>query len=653
MCGITGYIDTSSNVPFPDAIKAMTNTITHRGPNDSGYWENSSLGIAFGHRRLSILDVSPDGHQPMLSQSRRYVIIFNGEIYNYQLIRLELEKNGHHFKGRSDTEVMLAAIEEWGLNEAIQKFNGMFAFALWDSKTELLHLARDRIGEKPLYYGWSGGAFLFGSELKALKAHPKFQAAISKGALALTLRHSYVPTPWSIYRKIFKLIPGSILSIKVNQCRDCPSDFSPFPDKSGNGLSPITFWSVENALNKGRLDPFVGDEELASHELEKLLYDSVGIRMVADVPLGAFLSGGIDSSAIVALMQAQSTRPVRTFSIGFRENEYDESVYARQVANHLGTEHTELYVDPQDALNVIPFLPTMFDEPFSDSSQIPTYLVSKLCSDKVTVSLSGDGGDELFGGYERYSWANKMWPVIGKVPLNVRQHSSRAIEFLSGFQNLGNSEVKSYRTKVGQKMQTLASVLKAESKQQLYQNLMSHWSGVDELVIDYERLPTTFDKYSDSTASHDYLSDMMSTDMISYLPDDILVKVDRASMAASLETRAPFLDHRLIEFSLALPSHLKINGGITKRVLRRLLYRHIPKTLIDRPKMGFAIPIDRWLRGELREWAENLISERKLKDQGLFHSEPIRKKWKEHMSGARDWQHYLWDVIMVQAWLEA
>jgi len=626
----------------------MVDALRHRGPNDSGAWADAQAGIALGHRRLSILDLSPEGHQPMHSACGRYVISFNGEIYNFGGLRKELEGLGHAFRGHSDTEVMLGCISQWGIVPAVKRFNGMFAFALWDRRERQLHLVRDRLGEKPLFYGWVGQTFLFGSELKALRAHPHFSAEIDQDSVALYLRHNCIPAPYSIYRNIHKVMPATIVTIK----------------SSDPGISPhlTSYWSARVAAERGRDEPFSGSVQEALVNLDELLRDSVKLRMHADVPLGAFLSGGIDSSMIVALMQAQSGRPVQTFTIGFHETAWNEAEYAKAVARHLGTAHTELYVRPEEAMAVIPRLPTLYDEPFSDSSQIPTFLISKLARRDVTVSLSGDGGDELFGGYERYFWAMTIWRTMSLMPLLVRDLAAKALMILSPdawetiFRSvapaLPNSIKRRNLRNAGGKAHRLAKLLMTNSREALYHDLSSHWKNPTALLSGASERATVFTDQTRWADLPDFHHCMMYFDVMSYLPDDILVKVDRASMGVSLEGRIPFLDHRVVEFAWQLPLSMKLRQGQGKWLLRQLLYKYVPKALIERPKMGFGVPLDNWLRGPLREWAESLLDEKRLRDRGLFDPNPIREMWAEHLSGRHDWHFHLWDVLMFQAWLE-
>ncbi|WP_199248597.1 asparagine synthase (glutamine-hydrolyzing) [[Phormidium] sp. ETS-05] len=647
MCGITGFWDISlkRNKSSLQAIaQQMSNTLLHRGPDDGGTWADEETGIALGHRRLAILDLSAEGHQPMVSANGRYAIVFNGEIYNFLELRRQLEGLGHIFRGHSDTEVMLAAFCQWGVEKSVKCFNGMFAFALWDRQKRVLHIGRDRLGEKPLYYGWLGKTFLFGSELKALKAHPDFQPEINRDALALYLRHNYIPAPYSIYQKIYKLPPASLLTVL------------PSPGAS----EPSPYWSVKSVAESGVAQPYNGSPKEAISALDALLRDAVGLRMLADVPLGVFLSGGVDSSTVVALMQAQSSKPVNTFSIGFFEDAYNEAKYAKAVAQHLGTDHTELYVTPEEAMAVIPKLPSLYDEPFSDSSQIPTFLVSELARRKVTVSLSGDAGDELFGGYNRYFLARKIWDKIAWMPSQLRQISASSINTLSPqtwdrvFANINlflpsGAKISS----PGDKLHKLAEILMVDSPEKLYKGLVSHWQKPESLLVEGCEPTTVLTDPQAWAELPNFTHRMMYLDTITYLPNDILVKVDRASMGVSLESRVPYLDHRIVEFAWQLPLSMKIHQGQGKWLLRQVLYQYVPQNLIERPKMGFGVPIDSWLREPLREWAEELLDEQLLREQGFFKPELIRKKWQEHLRGERNWQYYLWDILMFQAWLES
>ncbi|MEQ8384490.1 MAG: asparagine synthase (glutamine-hydrolyzing) [Coleofasciculus sp. A1-SPW-01] len=646
MCGITGFWNQSKQLVTDDLerlVRHMSNTLLHRGPNDSGTWINSEAGIALGHRRLAILDLSPDGHQPMISADGRYVIIFNGEIYNFLELRRQLEQLGYKFRGHSDTEVMLAAFSEWQVIKAVQSFNGMFAFALWDRQEQKLHLGRDRLGEKPLYYTWVGKTFLFASELKALRSYPDFTPEINRDALALYLRHNYIPAPYSIYKGVYKLPPASLLTVQ----------------NAASMAEPLSYWSVKSVAEAGITDPFTGSETDAIAKLDALLQNAISLRMVADVPLGAFLSGGVDSSTVVALMQAQSSQPIKTFSIGFIEDSYNEAQDAKAVAQHLGTDHTELYVTSKEAITVIPKLPTLYDEPFADSSQIPTFLVAQLAKQHVTVSLSGDGGDELFGGYNRYFWGHKIWQQFGWMPYSLKKAAAQTLIARSpeawnkSFTNLARFLPTSLQQKnPGDKLHKLAEVLAVENPEAMYTNLVSHWKEPTALVLGASEPTTTLTNRQNWANLPDFTQQMMYLDTMTYLPDDILVKVDRASMGVSLEARVPFLDHRVVELAWQIPLEMKLRDRQSKWLLRQVLHQYVPPSLIDRPKMGFAVPIDTWLRCQLRDWAESLLDEHRLRQEGFFNPQPIRQKWAEHLSGSRNWQSYLWDVLMFQAWLE-
>lgn len=622
-------------------VRAMTDAIVHRGPDDSGAWVDAEAGIALGHRRLSILDLSPLGHQPMASADGRFVIVFNGEIYNFQQLRGELEALGHGWRGHSDTEVMLAAFCQWGVEKACQKFNGMFAFAVWDKKEQVLHLGRDRLGEKPLYYGWLGDTLVFASELKAIRRFPGFSVGVDRGALSSLLRFNYIPDPYCIYEGFHKLPPATCLTLRSSAERGAPR----------------VYWSLREVIESGCDQPFKGSDAEAIETFESLLKEAVGLRMVADVPLGAFLSGGVDSSLIVAMMQAQSPRPVRTFTIGFDVPEYNEAQYAKAVAEHLGTDHTEMYVSGQDALAVIPSLPALYDEPFSDYSQIPTALVCKMARQHVTVALSGDAGDELFGGYERYFVGRSLWEKFAWMPPALKRLAAGTMTALppSALNWLGAAArpvlpKRLRHVPFGDKLHKLAEIVAEPGMETLYLNLMSHWKRPEQVVIGGTDPSTAITDKSGWPRVSDFTHRMMQLDMETYLPGDILTKVDRAAMGVSLEGRIPLLDTHLIEFAWRIPFSMKVREGRGKWLMRETLYRHVPKSLIDRPKRGFGVPLEHWLRGELREWAEDLLSEARLKREGFFHPAPIRQKWREHLSGTRNWHFYLWDVLMFQAW---
>ena len=650
MCGFCGFFQGPSGaIALPDVIERMNSRITHRGPDDSGAWFDVGLGLALGHRRLSILDLSPAGHQPMHSKCGRYVIAFNGEIYNHLTLRKQVAELGAApgWRGHADTETLLACFAAWGVERTLRATVGMFAIALWDRQEKVLTLARDRMGEKPLYYGWQGRTLLFGSELKSLKAHPDFRSEVDRDALTLLLRHNCIPAPFSIYKGISKLMPGHFVRLTLTNSDEA------------RRAHPQPYWRLNDAVEEGIQNPFVGSEAEAIALLERQLSESIADQMLADVPLGAFLSGGVDSSTIVALMQAQSQRPVRTFTIGFDESGYDEATHAKAVAAHLGTDHTELYVRPEDALKVIPKLPAIYCEPFSDSSQIPTFLVSQLARQHVTVALSGDGGDELFGGYNRYLSARKVWGKMQRLPSGARHAAAGLLHTLSPaawdrlFELAKPMLPKRFHLATpGDKAHKLADVLALSDGHAFFHQLTSHWKDPASVVMGAHEPRTLLTDPNAWPKTDCFEHWMMAMDAQTYMADDILVKVDRAAMANSLETRVPMLDHRVAELAWRMPLGLKIKDGQGKWLLRQVLYRHVPKALIERPKMGFGIPLDGWLRGPLREWAEDLLDESKMNEQGFLRPEPIRRMWAEHVSGRRNWQHHLWDVLMFQAWLQ-
>ncbi|OXR50247.1 asparagine synthase (glutamine-hydrolyzing) [Pusillimonas sp. T2] len=625
MCGFAGFLCSTpaAMAVSEDVLRNMGNAIAHRGPDDQGEWQDRMAGFGVSHRRLSIADLSQAGHQPMVSNYGRYVLAFNGEIYNHKQLRasLEEERPALSWRGRSDTEVLLACVESWGFERTLSLVVGMFAFALWDRQHRTLIMARDRMGEKPLYWGWQGDTLLFGSELKALKTHPKFQGEIDRNSLALLLRHNYIPSPYSIYKGIYKLLPGHYIEIS----------------SEGKEFVSKPYWDYSEVVRKGMSFPFDGIDALAVDQLESLLASSVASQMIADVPLGAFLSGGVDSSVVVALMQRQSTLRVRTYSIGFKNKALDEAVHARAVARHLGTDHSELYIDESDALAVIPKLPGVYCEPFADSSQIPTFLVSSMARQHVTVALSGDGGDELFGGYTPYQFMPKIWRILQFMPLVLRKSMAAMLSALP----------------LPQRMNKLCAIMGARDREDLYLRLRSHWLRPDTVVLDSHEPESLLSGPSVWRFVDSFERWMMAMDTVGYMPDDILVKVDRAAMANSLETRVPMLDHRVVEFAARLPLHMKIRDGEGKWVLRELLYRYVPRKLVDRPKAGFMVPLGAWLRGPLREWAEELLAESSMRQQGYFDEKKVRAVWLEHLAGRADRSGCLWSVLMFQAWLVA
>lgn len=623
-------------------MRAMTRAIHHRGPDADGHWQDPEAGVALGHRRLSIIDLSPAGAQPMVSASGRVAVTFNGEIYNFQALRAALQKEGMSFRGRSDTEVLVEGIAHWGIEKTLERIDGMFAFAAWDRETRELTLARDRLGEKPLFYGLSGSTFVFGSELKAILAAGLAKPALNRDALTLLLRHNYIPAPFSIYQDILKLPAGSLLVHRAG---------------ARTLAEPRRYWTLAGAIEQGRQAPLRGEPEDAVRLLDEALTRSVVERMVSDVPLGAFLSGGIDSSTVVALMQANSTRKVRTFSIGFTEPDYDEATHARAVAAHLGTEHTELYVTSEEARAVIPNIPDIYDEPFADSSQIPTFLVSKLAREQVTVAMSGDAGDELFGGYSRYALTTRLWQQQSRWPASLRALATTGLRALSPakwdaiFRALRPLLPPRFRqAQAGDKLHKLARVLDTLDPMEIYLRLLSLWQDPARVVIGAREPTSVLDLLKGLPGGLAPVEKMMALDAMHYLPDDILVKVDRASMAVSLETRVPLLAREVVELAWRMPMDLKIRHGKGKWVLRQVLAKHVPPALFERPKMGFGVPIDSWLRGPLRQWAEDLLSESRLSRCGYFEPAPIRLAWKQHLEGAQNMQYLLWGVLCFEAW---
>jgi asparagine synthase (glutamine-hydrolysing) len=646
MCGFAGCIDNrggTEKIALEAVARRMAGILRHRGPDDQGVWADPRAGVALGHRRLSILDLSTAGHQPMFSSTGRFVIVYNGEIYDCEQLRQGLlgENPNLRFRGHSDTEVMLGAFEQWGVESSLERMNGMFAFALWDQQDRILFLARDRFGEKPLYYGWAGQNFLFGSELKALRAHWAFDSDINRDALAAYLRFNCIPAPYSIYNNIYKLPPASFLRYSAGE------------------VKIKAYWSLRACVERAISEPFCGSPEDACDELDRLLRDAVKLRMHADVPLGAFLSGGIDSSLLVALMQAQTARPVRTFSIGFYDAAYNEAQAAHAVAQHLGTDHTELYVTSDEAIGVVSSLPEIYDEPFADSSQIPTLLVSQLARRHVTVSLSGDGGDEIFGGYNRYTWGGRLEKCFRRVPHLLRRVLASAISTIgpqvwdAAFHHARPVLPKDWHQRMpGYKLHKLAYLLRSSDPQNMYARMASHWFNPEFVVLGAEVRPPMHIVDDQWLALGNFEQQAMYLDTITYLPNDILVKLDRATMAVSLEGRIPFLDHRVVEFAWSLPQTMKVRPNEGKWILRQVLNRYVPRQLVERPKMGFGIPLNSWLRGPMCDWAEALLDPRRLQQEGFFNPEAVREKWTDQLSARGAWQYHLWDILMFQLWLQ-
>ena len=645
MCGLAGFLacDPAIRAGIAEHVAAMVAPLQHRGPDDHGVWTDADAGIALGFRRLAIIDLSPLGHQPMASPSARFVMVFNGEVYNAAVLAAELRALGYRFRGHSDTEVMLAAFEAWGVVAATRRFNGMFAIALWDRQLRQLHLIRDRLGKKPLFVFRTAGFVSFGSELKALAAGPRFDRTIDDAALGAYLRFFYVPSPLSIFRGTSKVPPGAILTIS---------------DAAESLPTAVPYWSASDLARDAARDPFDGSDTEAVDALEQLLADAARLRMGhADVPVGAFLSGGIDSTAVVALMQQQSARPVRTFTIGFGESEWDEAKHAEKVGAHLGTDHTTLRIDPDSALAVVPGLAEMFDEPFADVSQIPTFLVSRLARSEVTVALSGDGGDELFGGYNRYVWGSRLFHRLAGVPRPIRRTlgsmltAVRPRHWDRTFNTVAPVLPRAMRYRLpGVKIHKMGALMHTETPSSFYGSLVSAWEDPSALLRSGTMHSAAFDEMMDTRIPGDFAERMMLTDLLTYLPDNNLAKVDRASMAVSLEVRVPLLDHRIVELALRLPMRMKIRQGTTKWVLREVLYRHVPRALVDREKMGFDVPIGSWLRGPLRDWAAALLDDACSDDRGLLAPREIRRAWREHQAGTADHGHGLWVVLMLEAW---
>lgn len=649
MCGIAGLLKPGGGDGelLADRARRMSDAMVHRGPDASGIWTNAAAGVAFGHRRLAVIDLSEAGLQPMRSACGRFVVTFNGEIYNHLDIRAELEANGGSpsWRGHSDTETLLGAVARWGVAEALRRLIGMFAFALWDERERTLSLCRDRFGEKPLYYGWSGPDLVFASELKALAAHPDWSPSLDRAALTAFMRFSYIPAPSTIWTAIKKLPPASFVTFRADA-------------RCGSMPQPESYWSLREHVVAGQASR-INDERQATEELERALSVAVRRQCLSDVPLGAFLSGGIDSSLIVALMQVQAAQPVRTFTIGFREGDFDEAADARKVASHLGTSHTELYVDPKTAMDVIPRLPQIYDEPFADSSQIPTHLVSALARRHVTVALSGDGGDELFGGYNRHVWGGQLHARFGGMPPALRRAlggllGSVAPEPAGTLARLAQPLLPARFNvrRAGDQATKLARIVSASSFDHMYQLLCSIDNAPEQTVLGgKEDTNWSSEEMNKLAIQLGPLDRMTLADSLSYLTDDILQKVDRAAMAVSLETRVPFLDQDVVELAARIPPDMKVREGRGKWLARQVLYRHVPPALVDRPKSGFSVPLDDWLRGALKPWAGDLLSPSRLKSQGLFSAELVGRMFDQHMKG-RSRGYWLWNVLMAQAWLD-
>jgi len=637
MCGIAGIVGWKQNQYVATTAAEMVGALLHRGPDDGAVWSDTEHGVSLGHRRLSILELSVHGSQPMVSRSERYVIVYNGEIYNFNEIRRQLEVEGKCcvWRGHSDTEVLLAAIDAWGVQTALDKLVGMFAFALWDKLTKSITIARDRMGEKPLYYGFIGHQFVFSSELKAIKAAFSAELTIDRYALTKFVRYGYVPAPYSIYEGIKKLKAAHYLVV----------------DSYGCSNTPVRYWALQHDSHLKMELSQASDSEVVDM-VDKRLSAAVKSQLISDVPLGAFLSGGIDSSLIVSLMQAQSASSINTYTIGFNEPEFDEAPYAKAIAEHLGTNHTEFYLGSEDAISIIPSLPEVYDEPFADSSQIPTILISKMTKPHVSVALSGDGGDELFAGYPRYQITAKLWSKIEKLPLAVRQGMTYPLRSLSskGWDNVCAVLPEAVRSKInGRRIYRMSELLASESLAQMYIGLMSHWQPVDRLVLGCD---TMYQEIEAWESAEDPIEEMRRWDVSQYLPDDLLVKVDRGSMSASLETRAPLLDHRVAELAFSLSAHHLIKDGKGKWPLRELLGRYIPTSLFERPKAGFSIPLAQWLRGPLKSWAEDLLSEDKIRREGYFDPQKVRAAWLQHQNRTYDRSLHLWNILMFQSWLD-
>ncbi|MBU2180925.1 MAG: asparagine synthase (glutamine-hydrolyzing) [Gammaproteobacteria bacterium] len=638
MCGFAGFLSASQSSDVAmHLLKVMGDSIAHRGPDDEGQWYQQSHGIGLAHRRLAIVDLSPAGHQPMTSPSKRYILVFNGEIYNHIKLRAELSEKYkvYNWNGHSDTETLLAGFDIWGIESTISKLVGMFSIAVWDSIDKVLILARDRMGEKPLYYGWNGGTFLFGSELKALRVHPQFDNDISRDALAMYMQYSYVPAPYSIYKHTYKLKPGSLLKVSL----DKPDD-----------VEVVSFWSLQQIHMNKSLHQLNDTDDDIVEQLHVMIRESVRGQMMSDVPIGAFLSGGVDSSLIVSIMQSMSSSPIKTFTIGFEEQEFDEAVFASKVASHIGTQHTELYVSDTDTLNVVPKLSAVYDEPFADSSQIPTFLVSELAKSQVTVALSGDAGDELFSGYRRYQHCADTWNRLQDLSSLFRSLISQANRISPFGYNL-LSDVVNIRPEgnnLGNRLSKLVASNKAQDFISYYQTMISHTTFAHQLVLSSSPTANAFTDLKYLPAEIDSL---MLVDSLTYLPDDILTKVDRASMAVSLESRIPLLDYRIVEFAQHMPQRLKVNAGQNKWCLRKILDHYVPRSLIERPKKGFGVPLAQWLRGPLKNWGASLLDPEVINRQKYLDVNLVTRMWSQHQSGIADWHFQLWNILMFQQWL--
>ena len=641
MCGFVGLF--GFNELSIEILKKMGSSMKHRGPDDNDIFIDHSKKIALAHQRLSILDLSKAGHQPMKSRSGRYIIVFNGEFYNHLDIRKYIEtkfiNQNIKWKGYSDTETLIECIDLLGLDETLQKVEGMFSFALFDNSNGILTLARDRMGEKPLYYGYNNGLFYFGSELKSFKSNPKFKPKIDQNSLSCLIKYNFIPAPLSIYENIFKLSPGKTISLNLDS----------------NELIEKSYWNIYEKINLEQKN--ISDSDYINN-LNNLLKKTVAKQMISDVPLGSFLSGGIDSSTITALMQENSIKKIQSFTIGFDDFNYNEAIHAKKIANSIGTDHNELYLSSKDAINVIPNLSSVYDEPFADSSQIPTYLVSKMAKNKITVALTGDGGDELFGGYNRYVLGKRMWAKISHFPYGIRKIFSKLISSVSPesynlfFNNFFKLlPISSTYNNLGDKLHKGSRVMLAKNSEELYEYFISHWMDVNEVVRNRNNRSLTNISFNKEIDSNDLIFKMMLTDLTAYLPDDILCKVDRAAMANSLETRLPMLDHNVVELALQIPMNLKLKNKVGKWILREILYKYVPKDLVERPKMGFGIPLGSWLRGPLKDWAGDLLSQNTIKNQNYLEYGPIDQCWKEHLSGKHNWSTSLWSILMFQEWL--